>query len=602
MPKAIDWNLIPDLPAADLQPVPDQADPSNKYEALWDTLEQEVDTALQKHRKPKLHLKQKGRGRTREVCMVPQYDVPPKCGRAGDVAPTFHGSDLCHARWLRQMRRLVIYAKLSQVQVMSLSQQTHSHKLWNSILYAKGFAPNFAAWWNENHGHQAALGEEPPGTLTAQILAKEFETALRLYEKQLLQARIATAKTNRSKDPQLIFKDLKGETPLPCQTLLHKNPANVMEVDHEESAIQVDTNHEWDVDKPLITPSGTCKIMHADHDKIWVDRLPENLDGTKVHQEEVIGNVLDMFDEFRKELPKRWDKHLQTPDEFWSPVVDFTKLAFPSPPSMEYSPITIDLWKKTLRKKSKKAATGPDGAARADLLHMPDHLTSRLLEILHDVETSNSQWPEQMMQAFVIALAKTSEASSVNDYRPISIFPVAYRTWSSIRARQVIQHLATSAPETCEGNLPHKSAYDVWFSILTDIELAQHTGSEISGSVLDLVKCFNLLPRIPLLQIMTHLGIAPQILNGWGKALTQMRRRFKLRNQVGPAIASVTGFAEGCALSVTAMLSLNLVAHRWMARKFPRTNLWSFVDNLELTSPDAKEATESLQGFCSSSP
>lgn len=304
-----------------------------------------------------------------------------------------------------------------------------------------------------------------------------------------------------------------------------------------------------------------------------------------------------MFDEFRKEWTLRWDKHLHTPDEFWDPLVRFTEQAFPKQKAMKYEPIPYQVWRRTLKHKSKRAATGPDGLSRDDLLHMPKSLTMKLLALLEAIEKDGKQWPEQMVQAFVIALSKQSEAACVHDYRPISIFPVAYRTWSSIRARQVIAHLSSLVPSTCAGSVLHKSAHDVWFSILNEIEMAHHQGTEVAGGVIDLVKCFNLLPRVLVLKIMHHLQVAPEILRGWGAALVAMRRRFKLRTCVGPPVPSTTGFAEGCGLSVTAMLAVNMVAHRWMRFKHPLTQLWSFVDNLEVTSPNATQAKVALDAL-----
>ena len=186
-------------------------------------------------------------------------------------------------------------------------------------------------------------------------------------------------------------------------------------------------------------------------------------------------------------------------------------------------------------------------------------------------------------------------ASQVAQYRPITIFSVAYRCWSSIRAKQLLTHLSQFAPPSCAGNLPHKSTCDVWYSILSAIEMSHHTGQELAGSVVDLVKCFNLLPRFPVLKVMQPFGVANEILCGWASAQVAMKRRFKLRSCTGPGISSVTGFAEGCALSVTAMLAVNLVVHKWMSLKYPNTVLYSFVDNLELLSPNADEAIKSLE-------
>ena len=75
---------------------------------------------------------------------------------------------------------------------------------------------------------------------------------------------------------------------------------------------------------------------------------------------------------------------------------------------------------------------------------------------------------------------------------------------------------------------------------------------------------------------MHHLRVAPQILRGWSSALVNLRRRFKIRNAIGPALASVTGFAEGDAMSVTAMLGANLICHAWFRIRYPSVHMWSF--------------------------
>eukprot|EP00435_Cladocopium_sp_Y103_P070778 s19_g36.t1 len=255
IPKAIEWKGVPDIPSQAPVAVSMPQDPSDRYEQIFQQLEYEVDATLAKSHKPKLLEKQKGRGRTREVHLCTSCEAPPRKGRPGDVAPEFHGIDTSHARWLRQMRRLVSFANLNKIEMLTDAQSLHCKKLWESIAQASGFSPSFSAWWNENHGHLAALGES----------------------------------------------------------------------------------------------------------MLWLDQIPDDLEGAKVHQEHVIGDVLEMFVEFQKEWTKRWDKHLHTPDSFWNPILDFVQNVFPRPQPMQYSPICIDLWKQTLGKKSKKAALAPTG-------------------------------------------------------------------------------------------------------------------------------------------------------------------------------------------------------------------------------------------------
>ena len=47
------------------------------------------------------------------------------------------------------------------------------------------------------------------------------------------------------------------------------------------------------------------------------------------------------------------------------------------------------------------------------------------------------------------------------------------------------------------------------------------------------------------------------------------------------------------------MLAVNLVAHKWMALRFPSVTLYSYVDNLELVCPNADEAIRSLEELLS---
>eukprot|EP00435_Cladocopium_sp_Y103_P013896 s4170_g3.t1 len=431
MPRPIKWDEVPTMPDKEFPPL-DTSCPSQAYANMLVTFETEVSQVLLTTHKPTLLQAQKGRGQTREVTMRAEFSAPPKKGRPGDLAPEYHGVDVRHAKWLRQARRLVNYAHLSNQPNLVLSQVTHKEKLWKSIQTAKGFSPSFLAWWNENCSEVAALGEAEPSPTMANLVAQTFETKLRQFEKLLARSRVADAKQRRHQDPNVIFKDLQSEAQLPCQTLLQRNQANVVAVDEDEMALEIHPPQEWDRQSTLATAAGPVQIVHAEPDKLWVDRVDATMLEKPVSQETLVGEITDMFEAFRLEWVKRWDKHFTVQDEFWQPIVDFVQMAFPNPPQMPTEPITYDMWRNALKKKSKRAATGPDGLTRNDLLRMPRGLTEQLLELLMAVEREGAAWPEQLVQAFVIALAKSVDAECVNDYRPVSIFPVAYRVWHPV--------------------------------------------------------------------------------------------------------------------------------------------------------------------------
>ena len=117
----------------------------------------------------------------------------------------------------------------------------------------------------------------------------------------------------------------------------------------------------------------------------------------------------------------------------------------------------------------------------------------------------------------------------------------------------------------------------------------------LSGVMVDIVKCFNHLPRIPIIEVCCHLGVPAGILRAWGLALCQMQRRFAIRGSVGPPITSSTGCAEGCGLSVVGMLAINILIDFWVTTRIPRITLWSYVDNLEVTATKVEDSIAALQ-------
>ena len=60
----------------------------------------------------------------------------------------------------------------------------------------------------------------------------------------------------------------------------------------------------------------------------------------------------------------------------------------------------------------------------------PPEGTGLLLKLFQHVEQGRP-WPAQLTMGIVSALEKTPNAAAVQQYRPITVLPVAYRTWGS---------------------------------------------------------------------------------------------------------------------------------------------------------------------------
>ena len=589
-PKPIPWETVSteQLESQFVEPsLP--TDSSDAFHTLCLSVEDAVSSCLPDASLPPACF---GRAQTREVRWKQEFSAPPKKGREGEYETTFHGLNLQHARWLRQYRRLL---NLSRMNADNAKTSCHRNQLWKSIVNASGFRPTFADWLWTAKGLQLSL-EPTPERAEIEHLCTVFHLELQAFEKALNQHRTASAKQRRVDDPNVIFQDLKQQPPQPVQMLLNRPHATVVEVDVENNAVVVEPEQDWHESCPLQLPGGASQVVHAEPDKVWVDDLRGVQLGDRVSQEQFVGELNALFQQFGKEWKKRWDRHANFSSSKWDPVISFAEMVLPRPPPMSVSPITVADWDAAVRRKSKKAATGPDGLSRQDLMNWPLTAKQLLVDLINRIEQGLS-WPQQMVTGFVVALEKTPGAETVNQYRPITVFSLVYRTWSSIRARQVLAHLQPWAPTTCTGNLPGKHSAHVWYGVMQEIEVAQLNGGRLSGWVIDLIKAFNMLPRCPILHFMSILNVAPGVMLAWGNALTSMERRFKLHNCVGPSIRSCTGFPEGCALSVTAMLAHNLVSHYYLKLKHPSVTLWSYVDNIESTAPEAPSALEALDTF-----
>ena len=114
--------------------------------------------------------------------------------------------------------------------------------------------------------------------------------------------------------------------------------------------------------------------------------------------------------------------HYDVDPDRWDPIIQFADLALPRPPPMQYCPITKEEWTKALKSKRKKAATGPDGVSRQDLLNLPDQATEALLELFAGIEAGN-QWPRQLVLGDRSGIGQNSvsipnKALPTNNYTP----------------------------------------------------------------------------------------------------------------------------------------------------------------------------------------
>jgi len=191
-------------------------------------------------------------------------------------------------------------------------------------------------------------------------------------------------------------------------------------------------------------------------------------------------------------------------------------------------------------------------------------------------------------------LAKTENATGVGDYRPITIFGMTYRVWSSLQSRHLLQFADTWVDDSVFGNRKGRQASDLWSQLLLQIDEAYASNSALSGVSADLEKCFNCIPRFPALCLAVLVGTPAEVTTAWSGALADMRRHFKIRDSYSAGFLTSTGLAEGCGLSVYGMLLVDHLFACWMRVQAPAVQCLTYVDDWQTVTSDPAFAVRQL--------
>ena len=134
------------------------------------------------------------------------------------------------------------------------------------------------------------------------------------------------------------------------------------------------------------------------------------------------------------------------------------------------------------------------------------------------------------------------------------------------------------------------------------IEAATNSHTTLCGLGIDLVRCFNTLPRGPICAAMERMGVPKAYITAWSNMLSHMTRTLLVGMTQGEPCGSTTGAPEGCGMSVVAMATTSWWVIKILEFHHPTTEPSCFADNWQVLSEDPKilrEATATMQDFVS---
>eukprot|EP00435_Cladocopium_sp_Y103_P062530 s664_g24.t1 len=374
------------------------------YRRIWEDVEAYANHLSQTTSGRQLQAHQKGRAATTEVVWSDCQVATVQPNRKGDIQATLDCSNMMHARWTKQVRRLQHF---SRVAGSANSATVAEHK----TSLAPGFQEDFCTWWSrQTHIFQAtpqALPLEPPDAEVATQIFLEFSRQYRELEHSLRKARIDFATTRRKNDPMLIYKDVQRDKAEPVQTIVQPSQIQIVHKEVKPDACIIT------LQEPL--PEGMTTIdvkgIPVQYTPISMTQiaLPPGVDesiGEKIVTRKLVGDIPAILDAFEEEWARRWRRHDNVNSEVWTEVLAFLKAAIPKGQAT-FPPITPELWNQTLKGKRKAAAIGPDRVSKLDLQSMPPTCLDQLLCLLREVE-AGQPWPTQTTTGTVAALAKAT--------------------------------------------------------------------------------------------------------------------------------------------------------------------------------------------------
>ena len=156
----------------------------------------------------------------------------------------------------------------------------------------------------------------------------------------------------------------------------------------------------------------------------------------------------------------------------------------------------------------KSTAGGLDGWAWNEIKALTLPWFSGLVVLLELVESTGS-WPQGLLDAHIAMIPKADGDSTPLGQRHLSVLPVVYRLWASLRLGHLREWVEGWLPKSVYSLGNGLSSVEAWFSTALDIEevLSGTGGDQLHVMVADVIKSFDTVDRSILDCALGRLGL-----------------------------------------------------------------------------------------------
>ena len=158
-----------------------------------------------------------------------------------------------------------------------------------------------------------------------------------------------------------------------------------------------------------------------------------------------------------------------------------------------------------------------------------------------DLVENTGIWPQGLLDVYIAVIPKSDGDSTPLGQRPLSVLPVVYRLWASLRLGHLREWVGEWFPKSVLSLGNGLSSVEAWFSAALNIEevLSGAGDDQLHVMVADVVKSFDTVDRSILDCTLGRLGLPDWIRKVYFSFHSQVRLRFKLAANFMSIILSV---------------------------------------------------------------
>lgn len=536
---------------------------------------------------------------SRKQCSIPIIHK----GRESDFEPICCQTSVSirrHTRQLRRLQSLVLQVNARDKNKVEGAYQK-CQELWESILGATGFHKSFSWWIGHNLGWfvpQMCPNIEYLESLKDIFSKWHNDEQHRFYLHRQRTRRISVA-LDAEKGGRLAFQELKDPPLAPLTFLTQTVEATIVKLRWPKkglSRIRLEKAVHFDPNLVVHFQNQTAQIRHQNGTEVTVDPpLRLRSQNMTIVQYNSTADPSKLQDQIAKAWNQHWtrDAHPDQWEEEWKDIGPVLN-RLPDLPAKTFRPFTLELWAQHCKKLNRRSSRGGCGFSVVEMLSFPPLLIQQLFKIFDQCEQGMS-WPSGWVTAKVCMLSKCENPKSPFDARPITVFGVLYRQWSRIRSREILQYMASFMPVELAASTKGIAADAVACLITHVAETAINKGESICGIGIDLTRCFNTIPRYPVVLALRKLGVPEAYIRAWKSMLNNMTRTLTIGTCQSTLLSSTTGAPEGCGMSVVAMACITFWCGRHIIHNVPVARPICYADNWNVLTRLPHILVESVQ-------